>query len=162
MIPRRVTLPFGRITLNFRAFVQYDAAIYDQDPLPGPLEVDYRRGTVVGPPSTEAIQAADMPNGGYFRRVRVGFDGAYLDDVTFKAMFEVGPNHTSGQSRVTEAWVSYNRFAPVTLQLGAFAQPANMDDRHQRRGTRCSWSDSFVRPDRPQPGRGRRPPWLQR
>ena len=69
-----------------------------------------------------------MPNGGYLRRARIGFDGAFKDNITFRAMFEAGAFGQTGQPRVTEAWVSYIRLAPFFLQSGAFAQPENLDD----------------------------------
>lgn len=117
----------GRNTLALRAVVQADAAHYVQDRA-GPLDGDFRRGSVGTTPNRENNGARDLSDGLYFRRARLGFEGVINRDFGYRFVAELGGAGTEGPARINDAWVSYTGFAPFTLQLGAYAPPANMDD----------------------------------
>lgn len=110
---------------NPRLIIQYDAAAYDQVP-PGGPETDFRRGTVGD--SGEGLRARDLQDGGFFRRARVGVQGTRGENFAYRADFELGGKGGRGQARVAEVWLNYRRFAPLTIQAGAYAQPANAAD----------------------------------
>jgi len=117
----------GRNTLALRALVQADAAHYSQDRA-GPLVSDYRRGSVGAAGNRDNNGARDLADGMYFRRTRLGIEGLLNRDFGYRLVLELGGAGTEGPARINDAWVSYMGFAPFTLQLGAYAPPANMDD----------------------------------
>jgi phosphate-selective porin OprO/OprP len=117
----------GRSTLALRALVQADAAHYSQDKA-GPLAADYRRGSVGATANRESNGARDLSDGLYFRRARLGVEGTINRDFGYRLVTEFGGGGTEGPARINDAWISYTGFAPFTLQLGAYAPPANMDD----------------------------------
>jgi phosphate-selective porin OprO/OprP len=117
----------GRNTLALRALVQADAAHYAQERA-GPLASDYRRGSVGATANRENNGARDLSDGLYFRRARLGVEGVITRDFGYRLMVEFGGGGTEGPARINDAWLSYTGFAPFTLQLGAYAPPANMDD----------------------------------
>src|SRR5262245_29193153 len=122
-----VTSPDGRSSLAIRANVQLDMAHHDQDPV-GPLETDFRRGSVGAPPNRENDAARDLSNGAYFRRARIGVEGAIARDFNYRFLAEFGGAGTEGPTRINDAYLAYTGFAPFTFQLGAFSPPANMAD----------------------------------
>jgi phosphate-selective porin OprO/OprP len=112
---------FGR--LSFTGYLQYDAATYIQA-APGPLDQDFRRG----PEGEGGANARQLRDGGYLRRFRVGGEGSFGDDFSYRAMFDLGGDARPGDPRVYEVWLKYTRFAPYALIVGAFPQLANMED----------------------------------
>lgn len=113
---------FGR--WNFTGYLQYDAASYDQAAA-GPPDQDFRRGPVGdGGPA-----ARELTDGGYLRRARLGGEGTFAGGFAYRAMFDLGGDARPGDPRVYEVWVSYNRWAPYVLAIGAFAPlAAGMED----------------------------------
>jgi phosphate-selective porin OprO/OprP len=121
-----ITSADGRSSLAIRAVVQADSAHYSQDD-PGPLETDFRRGSV-GVVSRENAAARDLSDGTYFRRARLGVEGTINRDFNYRLMLELGGSGTEGPTRINDAWINYTGFAPFTIQAGAGAVPANLDD----------------------------------
>jgi phosphate-selective porin OprO and OprP len=118
----------GRSTLSVRALVQADSAYYAQDAA-GPLTSDYRRGsTGTSTPNRENNSARDLSNGTYFRRGRLGIEGAMYRDFNYNLTLELGGAGVEGAGKITNAWVSYTGLAPFTIQAGAFAPIAGLDD----------------------------------
>ncbi len=117
----------GRNTLALRAVVQADAAHYAQDGAAA-LASDYRRGSVGSTINRENVGARDLSDGLYFRRARLGLEGVINRDFGYRLVAELGGAGTEGPARINDAWVSYTGLAPFTLQVGAYAPPANMDD----------------------------------
>jgi phosphate-selective porin OprO/OprP len=117
----------GRTTLALRALVQADAAHYAQA-VAGPLDGDFRRGSVGTSPNRENNGARDLGDGLYFRRARIGVEGVLDRDFGYRLLAELGGAGTEGPARINDAWISYGGFAPLTLQIGAYAPPANMED----------------------------------
>ena len=117
----------GRSTLSLRALTQLDSGWYDQGEA-GPLSTDFRRGSTGIGSSRESAAASDLSSGTNFRRARLGLEGNVARDFGYRFMAEFGGSGSESQTRINDAWVSYNGFAPFTLQMGAFAPPANMDD----------------------------------
>ncbi|MCC7462530.1 MAG: hypothetical protein IT480_08735 [Gammaproteobacteria bacterium] len=117
----------GRTTLALRAVVQADAAHYVQERA-GPPGSDFRRGSVGSSPNRENGAARDLADGMYFRRARFGIEGTLNGDFGYRLIAELGGAGTEGPARINDAWVNYTGFAPFTLQIGAYAPPANMDD----------------------------------
>lgn len=122
-----VTASDGRSSIAFRANVQLDGAVYGESPA-GPLTTDFRRGSVGGVPNRETNAARDFSDGFYFRRARFGVEGTMARDWNYRLLLELGGSGTEGPTRINDAWLAYNGFAPFSLQLGAFSPPANMDD----------------------------------
>lgn len=116
----------GRNTLAPRAVVQLDMADYGEDRDAGAL--DFRRGSVGASGNRETNAARDFSDGLYFRRARFGFEGMIARDFNYRVLLELGGSGTEGPTRINDAWISYSGFAPLTIQLGAFSPPANMDD----------------------------------
>src|SRR5262245_48043170 len=121
-----ITSADGRSSLAIRTVVQADSAHYSQDD-PGPLTEDFRRGSV-GVGTRENAAARDLSDGTYFRRARLGVEGTINRDFNYRLMLELGGSGTEGPTRINDAWVSYTGFAPFTIQAGAGAPPANLDD----------------------------------
>ncbi len=118
----------GRFTLSIRALVQADSAHYAQDAA-GPLPSDYRRGsTGTTTPNRENNSARDLSDGTYFRRGRLGIEGAFYRDFNYNLTLELGGSGAEGAGKITNAWLSYTGFAPFTIQAGAFAPIAGLDD----------------------------------
>lgn len=122
-----VTSADGRASLAVRAIVQMDAAHYAQDPA-GPLDSDFRRGSVGATANRETDAARDLSDGAYLRRARFGVEGTIARSFNYRFVMELGGAGTEGPTRVNDAWIAYTGFAPFTLQLGAYAPPANMAD----------------------------------
>jgi phosphate-selective porin OprO/OprP len=122
-----ITAADGRSSIAVRTNVQLDGAIYGESPA-GPLATDYRRGSVGAPPNRENTAARDFSNGFYFRRARFGVEGTIARDWNYRLLLELGGSGTEGPTRINDAWIAYNGFAPFSFQLGAFSPPANMDD----------------------------------
>ena len=114
----------GRYSLSIRGIVQGDAGFFDQRPQRAP---DFRRGSV-GAGSRENNGAQDLSNGANFRRARLGVEGVFDRDFSYRLMVEFGGSGTEGPARINDAWIAYTGFAPFTVQVGAFSPPANMDD----------------------------------
>ena len=117
----------GRSSISVRANVQLDGAMYGESPA-GPLDQDFRRGSVGGTPNRENSAARDFSDGFYFRRARFGVEGLIARDWNYRLLLELGGSGTEGPTRINDAWIAYNGFAPFSFQLGAFSPPANMDD----------------------------------
>ncbi len=122
-----ITSSDGRSSIALRGIAQVDMAHYSQDP-PGPLTTDYRRGSVGATNNRETTAAQDLADGAFIRRARFGVDGVINRDFNYRFLFEFGGAGVETQGRVNDAWINYTGFAPFTIQLGAFAPPANMDD----------------------------------
>ena len=122
-----ITSADGRSSIAIRSNVQLDGAMHNQSPA-GPLDQDFRRGSVGGTPNRENNAARDMSDGFYFRRARFGVEGTIARDWNYRLLLELGGSGTEGPTRINDAWVAYTGIAPFTFQLGAFAPPANMDD----------------------------------
>jgi phosphate-selective porin OprO/OprP len=116
----------GRSSAALRGVVQLDMASY-QDGTQGSLATDYRRGSV-GANQREINAASDLSGGAYFRRARLGFEGSFTRDFDYRLMLELGGSGTEGPTRINDAWIAYNGFAPFRIQLGAFSPAANMED----------------------------------
>ena len=122
-----ITAADGRSSIAVRANVQMDGAMYGESPA-GPLTTDFRRGSVGGVPNRENNAARDFSDGFYFRRARFGVEGTIARDFNYRLLLELGGSGTEGPTRINDAWIAYNGFAPFSFQLGAFSPPANMDD----------------------------------
>jgi phosphate-selective porin OprO/OprP len=101
--------------------------MYGESPA-GPLTTDFRRGSVGNVPNRENTAARDFSDGFYFRRARFGVEGTIARDFNYRLLLELGGSGTEGPTRINDAWIAYNGFAPFSFQLGAFSPPANMDD----------------------------------
>lgn len=117
----------GHSSLALRANVQLDGARYGESK-EGPLDTDFRRGSVGNTPNRENNAARDFSNGFNFRRARMGFEGSMAKDWNYRLLLELGGSGTEGPTRINDAWIAYTGFAPLTLQIGAFSPPSNMDD----------------------------------
>ena len=117
----------ARSSIAVRALVQVDAAHYSQDAA-GPLASDYRRGSVGATANRETDAARDLSDGAYFRRARLGVEGTIARAFNYQLLVELGGAGTEGPTRINDAWLAYNGFAPFSLQFGAYAPPANMQD----------------------------------
>ena len=117
----------GRSSLAFRSNVQIDGAAYGESPA-GPLGTDFRRGSVGGVPNRENTAARDMSNDLFVRRARIGIEGTIAKDWSYKFLVELGGSGTEGPTRINDTWLAYSGLAPFTIQVGAFAPLANMDD----------------------------------
>lgn len=122
-----ITAADGRSSIAFRANVQMDGAMYGEDS-EGPLNTDYRRGSVGATGNRETNAARDFSDGFYFRRARLGVEGTIARDFTYRLLLELGGSGTEGPTRINDAWFAYTGLAPFTFQIGAFAPSANMDD----------------------------------
>lgn len=122
-----ITAADGRSSIAFRSNVQLDGAMYGESPA-GPLTSDFRRGSVGNVPNRENTAARDFSDGFYFRRARFGVEGTIARDFNYRLLLELGGSGTEGPTRINDAWIAYNGFAPFSFQLGAFSPPANMDD----------------------------------
>ena len=122
-----ITSADARSSIAFRSNVQLDGAMYGESP-EGPLTTDFRRGSVGGVPNRENNAARDFSDGFYFRRARFGVEGTIAKDFNYRLLLELGGSGTEGPTRINDAWIAYNGFAPFSFQLGAFSPPANMDD----------------------------------
>ena len=122
-----ISTPDGFSTMSIRAYIQADTAHYVQNAADG-LAVDFRRGSVGTTPNRENNGARDLSDGTYFRRARFGVEGIINRDFNYRLMLELGGSGTEGPTRINDAWINYVGFAPFTIQFGAGAPPANMDD----------------------------------
>src|SRR5689334_25271738 len=122
-----ITSADGRSSIAFRSNVQLDGAMYGDSPA-GPLATDFRRGSVGNVPNRENTAARDFSDGFYFRRARFGVEGTIAKDFNYRLLLELGGSGTEGPTRINDAWIAYNGWAPFSFQLGAFSPPANMDD----------------------------------
>lgn len=117
----------GRFSLSLRGLAQLDTGFYRQRGARA-QGFDFRRGSAGSLPNRENSAAGDLSSGANFRRARIGFEGTFDRSFTYKLMLELGGSGTEGPARINDAWLAWNGFAPFTVQLGAFAPPANMDD----------------------------------
>lgn len=122
-----VTSADGRSSIALRALVQADMAHYSQDSA-GSLDTDFRRGSVGATANREVDAARDLSDGAYFRRARFGVEGVIARTFNYRLLLELGGSGTEGPTRINDAWIAYNGFAPFSLQLGAFAPAANLAD----------------------------------
>jgi phosphate-selective porin OprO/OprP len=110
-----VTSADGRSSIALRALVQADVAHYSQDSA-GPLDTDFRRGSVGATANRDIDGARNLSDGAYFRRARFGFEGVINRNFNYKLLLELGGAGTEGPTRINDAWIAYNGFAPFTLQ----------------------------------------------
>ena len=122
-----VTSADGRSSIALRALVQADVAHYSQDSA-GSLDTDFRRGSVGATANRDIDGARDLSDGAYFRRARFGFEGVINRNFNYKLLLELGGAGTEGPTRINDAWIAYNGFAPFTLQMGAFAPSTGLAD----------------------------------
>ena len=120
-----ITAADGRSSFAVRGVAQLDSAMHGES-AEGPLATDFRRGSIGG--GRENNAARDFSDGMYFRRARMGFEGTFNRDFTYRLMLELGGSGTEGPARINDAWIGYTGLAPFTFQLGAFSPPSNMDD----------------------------------
>jgi phosphate-selective porin OprO and OprP len=121
-----ITSADGNSSFALRTLLQLDAARYGEETDRG--ATDFRRGSVGATANRETIAARDLSNGAYFRRARLGVEGAIARDFNYRVMIELGGAGVEGPTRVNDAWISYTGFAPFAVKLGAFSPPTNMDD----------------------------------
>jgi len=121
-----ITSADARSSMAIRTNVQLDGALYGESPA-GPLDQDFRRGSVGAPPNRETNGARDFNDGYVFRRTRFGIEGTIASDFNYKLLIEFGGSATES-TKINDAVIGYTGLAPFTFQLGAFAPPANMDD----------------------------------
>ena len=117
----------GRSAIALRALVQLDAAHYSQA-APGSLSRDFRRGSVGATANRETDAAQHLSDGAYFRRARFGVEGTIARAFNYRLLMELGGAGSEGPTRINDAWIAYTGFAPFTVQMGAFAPPANLAD----------------------------------
>lgn len=122
-----ITSSDDRNSLSVRALVQGDLGHYAQDTA-GPLSADYRRGSIGTGGSRENNGARDLGDGFYFRRARLGVEGVMARDFNYRFVAEFGGAGTEGPTRINDAWLAYNGLAPLSVQIGAFPPPANLED----------------------------------
>lgn len=120
-----IQAPDGRTSFASRGLVQLDSAYYRQSG--SPSDTDFRRGSV-GAGGRENAAAGDLSSGTNFRRARMGFEGAFSPQLSYRLLGEFGGSGSESQVRLSDAWIAYTGLAPLTLQAGAFAPPANLDD----------------------------------
>jgi phosphate-selective porin OprO/OprP len=109
---------------TFRGYVQFDGADYTQEPA-GPPETDFRRGAIG---SGDTLDAQALTDGSYLRKARLGGEGQWGENLSYRAMFDIGGRDEQGEARIAEVWARYSRFAPWVLIVGAYPQLANMED----------------------------------
>jgi phosphate-selective porin OprO/OprP len=109
---------------TFRGYIQFDGADYTQ-PAAGPPETDFRRGAIG---SGDALDAQALADGTYLRKARLGGEGQWGENLSYRAMFDIGGRDEQGEARIAEVWARYSRFAPYVLIVGAYPQLANMED----------------------------------
>jgi phosphate-selective porin OprO/OprP len=109
---------------TFRGYIQFDGADYTQDPA-GPPETDFRRGAIG---SGDTLDAQALADGSYLRKARLGGEGQWGENLSYRAMFDIGGRDEQGEARIAEVWARYSRFAPWVFIAGAYPQLANMED----------------------------------
>jgi phosphate-selective porin OprO/OprP len=102
----------GDFSLATRVLVQFDAAYYNQDFIPG---------SGVTPANT------DFSSGGNFRRARLGVSGTLFGNWSYEFMYDLGGSGVEA-STVSSAYVQYDGLGQVHLRLGAFPPPESFDD----------------------------------
>ena len=122
-----ITTVDGRSSIALRALVQMDTAHYNQGTA-GSLGSDYRRGSVGATANRESDAARDLSDGAYLRRARFGVEGSIAGTFKYRLITEYGGSGTEGPTRINDAWIAYTGLAPFSLQIGAFAPPANLED----------------------------------
>lgn len=119
-----IDLDFSIGPWRSKAYVQVDAANYDQAPA-GPPETDFRRGANE---DGDPLRARALNSGAILRRARIGGEGTWGMKIAYRLMLEIPPKDDEGQPRVAEAWVRYRLSQRYTVTLGAFPQIANLAD----------------------------------
>ncbi len=109
---------------TFRGYLQFDGANYTQQPA-GPPETDFRRGAIG---SGDTLDAQALADGSYLRKARLGGEGQWGENLSYRAMFDIGGRDEQGEARIAEVWARYSRFAPYVIIVGAYPQLANMED----------------------------------
>jgi phosphate-selective porin OprO/OprP len=109
---------------TFRGYIQFDGADYTQEAA-GPPETDFRRGAIR---DGDPLDAQALTDGSYLRKARLGGEGQWGDDLSYRAMFDIGGRDEQGEARIAEVWARYSRFAPYVVIVGAYPQLANMED----------------------------------
>lgn len=116
----------GQASITLRALAQADVAHYAQGGA-GALDEDYRRGSVGASGNRETNGARDLSDGLTLRRARLGIESTFERNFGYRLTADFGGSGTEGPARVVEALLSYSGFKPLTLQLGVFAPPTNLD-----------------------------------
>ena len=96
----------GRFSASLRALVQFDAAYYGQ---------------------TRPATAPDLSSGTNFRRARIGVEGVLFTDWFYAFLYDMGGTAVEG-SRLSDAYLQYNGFAPVRFRTGSFGTPEGLED----------------------------------
>jgi len=80
-----ITAADGRSSIALRANVQLDSALYGES-AEGPLNQDFRRGSVGASGNRETNAARDFSEGFYFRRARFGVEGTLSRDFNYRLL----------------------------------------------------------------------------
>lgn len=102
----------GDFTFATRVLLQFDAAYYSQDFIPG---------SGVTPANT------DFSSGTNFRRARLGFAGTLFGNWSYEFLYDLGGSGIEA-STVSSAYIQYDGLGPVHLRIGAFPPPQSFDD----------------------------------
>lgn len=102
----------GDFSLSTRVLVQFDAAYYSQDFIPG---------SGVTPANT------DFGSGANFRRARLGVSGTLFKEWSYEFLYDLGGSGVEA-STVSSAYVQYDGLGQVHLRIGAFPPPESFDD----------------------------------
>jgi phosphate-selective porin OprO and OprP len=96
----------GRFSASLRALVQFDAAYYAQE---------------------RPAAAQDRSSGTNFRRARIGVEGTLFTDWFYSFLFDMGGTGVEG-SRLSDAYLQYNGFAPLRFRTGSYGTPQGLED----------------------------------
>lgn len=125
-----LSTPDGRFSVNVRAVVQLDTALYDQASA-GPIAIDLRRsGPALGFSSTnvDLAHARQLKDGTDFRRARFGVDGNAFGPFQYRLIFDFGGSGVENAGQLYEGWAQYSGFNPFKLRIGAMAPEAGLAD----------------------------------
>jgi len=115
----------GQFSASFRALMQLDGAIHDQDDA-GPLATDFRRGSFGD--ATENDRARDLGDGFNFRRLRLGVEGEAFGGFQYNFTYEFGGSGNEESGKILAAWVQYDGLEFARLRVGAFAPATGLED----------------------------------
>jgi len=123
----------GRFTVALQGVMQFDAAIYDQEPA-GPLSSDFRRGSFGD--AAENDHARDLSDGTNFRRARLGVQGtAFGEAFAYDFLYDFGGSGQEEGGKISSAWVEYRAAPWLRLRVGAFSPPAGLEEAASANGS---------------------------
>lgn len=123
----------GQFSASIRGVFQLDAAIYDQAS-PGPLGVDFRRGSFGD--ATENDRARDLGDGANFRRARLGIEGKAFGVFDYNFLYDFGGSGNEEPGKISAAWVQYNvPGTPLRIRGGAFSPPSGIEEATSTNGS---------------------------